>query len=397
VKPDKNKELMLAAGSKTGAYDIEAPDQWRWVMNHSADPQERGMAWVKSKTTAYLHESPFCVDEHGKPLYIEHMAVDLGWKPRTARNVLTELQSQGRIKYGKNRIWYCADIPQATQLNPNKRRKQGEEKYSIEGNYWTYVNDFIKELPEERRKPAEARLKACIKFRRHFLSDAMAAARSIVDQLEDTTLEEIGIPKKRLPKRRQVESRWLKLNLVAEPEFVHSQPRQEFEQTVEESIQTRYKPEIEGASLFTSTATETVVGRSVGDGAEEPPTYLPPHHRLTEVAPDPRRDPAFRQLVEVIEQIAVPEIGEKPSDAQYLEIFRHLDGATPEHYRQKLEAKKALGKLNSVMVLKHLADDCAKAKDKWKPPKKAATTAGKDDYATGVAKAFAERIRTGTL
>ena len=55
MKPDKNKELMLTAGSKTGAYDIEAPDQWRWVMLHANDPLERAMAWVKSKTTAFLH------------------------------------------------------------------------------------------------------------------------------------------------------------------------------------------------------------------------------------------------------------------------------------------------------------------------------------------------------
>jgi hypothetical protein len=389
MKRDKNKELMLAAGSKTGQYEPESPNQRRWVMNNSADPYEKGMAWVKSKTTAFKHESPFCVDEDGKTLYIEHMAVELGWKERTARAVLDELQLQGRIKYGKGRIWYCADVVTVYQ-KLKSRRRLGEEKCSVQCNFPPYVVDFINRLPEAEQNPAMARLSASIVWRRKFFSDVMAAARSIADELEDNTLEKIGIPKKRLPKRRKTTSQWLSLKLEQTPEFVQD----DFVPTPEEFVPASYKPQNAAASLLTTEEEEKLVGRSVGDGAEEPPTYLPPPHRLTEVAPDPRRDPAFRQLVEVVEQIAVPEIGEKPSDAQYLEIFRHLDGATPEHYRQKLEAKKALGKLNSVMVLKHLADDCAKAKDKWKPPKKAA---GKDDYATGIAKAFAERIRTGTL
>jgi hypothetical protein len=43
-------------------------------------------------------------------------------------------------------------------------------------------------------------------------------------------------------------------------------------------------------------------------------------------------------------------------------------GASPEHYKVRLQAKKERGKLTSIMILFHLADDCAKNKDKWKPP-----------------------------
>jgi hypothetical protein len=70
----------------------------------------------------------------------------------------------------------------------------------------------------------------------------------------------------------------------------------------------------------------------------------------------------------VIEDVAVPVIGESPTHAQYLEIHARLNGASPEHYRARLEAKKKQRKLDSVMVLGFLADDCAKNKDKWKAP-----------------------------
>jgi len=113
-----------------------------------------------------------------------------------------------------------------------------------------------------------------------------------------------------------------------------------------------------------------------------------------EIIPDPRSDPAFRSLVEVVEAVAVPVIGESPTDAQYLEIFRNLDGAAPEHFRQRLEAKKGKGELNSIMLLPHLARDCARDKEKWKPPKAAATTgSGRKSFVDSVDDAFNRRVK----
>lgn len=154
-----------------------------------------------------------------------------------------------------------------------------------------------------------------------------------------------------------------------------------------------------------------VVGRQVGlAAAPEQPTDLPtipspveiipetpPAPPPAEIIPDPRRDPAFREVIEVVEAVAVPVIGESPSDAQYVEIHRRLKGASPEHFRQRIEAKKAQGKLNSVMVLAHLADDCARDKDKWKPPKAASAVAGngsgRKSFRDSVDQAFNRRVK----
>lgn len=239
MKTDKNKELMMACGSPNGAYDVEAPDQWLVVLLHSKDPHEKAMAWVKSKTTAFNHESPFCVDEHGKPLYIEHMAVDLGWEKQTARNVLGELEFQGRVRMEGKRIWYCANIPLArivpakggqlddeepTEKESGKkqgRRKSGKSN-SVQSYGITYVVDFIKKLSEEKAKVATHKIEAFSAWKREFMADGEAALRVIADRVEDTTLLEIGVPKKRLEKRREPKVKWVQLSLLAEPNFVQS-------------------------------------------------------------------------------------------------------------------------------------------------------------------------------
>jgi hypothetical protein len=228
MKPDKNKALMLACGSKTGAYDCEAPDQWRWVMVHAKDPLERGMAWVKSKTTAYHHESPFCVDDHGRPLYVQHMAADLGWAEQTARNVLSELQSQGRLKLKGKRIWYCADVPQAYQEPEEQpeapdRRTKGERFNSVRSYFGSYVADFIANKPEEKQFLDLTTLEAWQNRKRDIFADTMAAVRMKTDPIEDSILVgQIGISKKRLPKRRHVDVRWVQLELVENPNPVQS-------------------------------------------------------------------------------------------------------------------------------------------------------------------------------
>lgn len=214
----KNKELMLACGSKNGAYDIEAPDQWKWVLNHSKDADEAAMAWVKSKTTAFHHESPYCVDEHGNALYAQHLATDKGWSLQSARNVLCRLASQGRIRLKKGQqIWYCADIPQARGADSTNGTN-----YSVQSYWGTYVVDFIEKLSEEKRAQVEAKTEAFLVWRREFMTEGVAALRAIADRIEDTTLLEIGLPKKRLPKRREAEAKWVQLDILAQPEFVQS-------------------------------------------------------------------------------------------------------------------------------------------------------------------------------
>ena len=230
MKPDKNKELMLACGSKTGAYDCEAPDQWRWVMVHAESPLERAMAWVKSKTTAYKHESPFCVDDQKRPLRFRHLAADMGWADHTAENVLCELQAQGRLKLKAKRIWYCASVPQAyeepeEQLEPElpDGRIKGERISFVRRMFGSYVADFIASKPEEKQLQDLTALESWQNRKREIFADVMAAARMKTDPIEDTILvKQIGISKKRLPKRRPVEVRWVQLELLEKPDPVQS-------------------------------------------------------------------------------------------------------------------------------------------------------------------------------
>lgn len=154
-----------------------------------------------------------------------------------------------------------------------------------------------------------------------------------------------------------------------------------------------------GPTLYTNTETVNSepepVGRSVElppPPAAEQPSYLPTAPSSAEIIPDPRRDPAFREVIEVVEDVAVPVIGESPTDAQYLEIFAKLAGASPEQLRQRIEAKKARGELHSVMVLPYLAEDCARSKN-WRPPKtKAAAAPGRKNFIDSVDEAFIRRI-----
>jgi hypothetical protein len=135
------------------------------------------------------------------------------------------------------------------------------------------------------------------------------------------------------------------------------------------------------------------VGRQVDVPANgSTPTSLPTPVRPFSVAPDFRADPAFVAMVGVVEEVAVPVIGESPTDAQYIEIHTRLKGASPQHYRQRLEIKKARGKLNSIMILGPLADDCAESKDKWKPAAHAQAVGGRKSFVESVNEAAAHRL-----
>jgi hypothetical protein len=62
--------------------------------------------------------------------------------------------------------------------------------------------------------------------------------RSITERVEDTTYREIGVPKKRLPKRRRPECKWVQLKLVEEPSFVQSISVDDFVQSSNGFVQT---------------------------------------------------------------------------------------------------------------------------------------------------------------
>lgn len=249
---DRNSELMRLMGSKTGSYDPEPPDQWRYVLEHG-EPEERFLAWVKSKTT-HMSRSPFCVSDQGKPLYLEHAAVDLGWKIQTARNVASRLEKQGRIRLEKGkRIWNRADVPTVSPATDDATNNL------VQG-YWSpYVVEAIKRLKPADREKWESDEAEFFAWRNELLAEGMATMRSMVERVEDSMVRDLGVEKKRLPKRRAAETRHVQLSLLSVPGFVQSydtNPLAEFVQTPETSLHEAkngsHKPENGGPSLLSS-------------------------------------------------------------------------------------------------------------------------------------------------
>jgi hypothetical protein len=290
--PDKNKDLMLAAGSKKGDYDPESPDQWKWLLRHGEAPTEVMMAWIKSKTIAFRHDSPFCVDEHDNALYIQHAAADLGWEDQTVRNVIGTLEKQGRARLEKKRIWYCAYIPQAHEPASGEGRKESEQTNSVQSYKPSYLAEFIEKLSPEKQRIANAKWDACLTWRREFFADGMATLRIIADRVEDTTLLEIGIPKKRLPERKRPgkqatesekpeKQKWVQVKLFAEPNFVQSCVA-EFVQTANQSVQTAdptsYQPKTDfvdaRASSSTAAATATREAHAPPSASSPAPAFI---------------------------------------------------------------------------------------------------------------------------
>lgn len=278
-KGDRNRKLMIDMGSKNGAYTPEAPDMWLYVMNHGRDACERALAWVKSCTVAYGRNSAFAIDEHGKQLYIEHLAVALDWKEQTARNVLAELEAQGRVRLDKGKIWLCAEVPAAHQ--PSQKRTEDEDPNPVQSYFPSYVADFIEKLPGEKQTAAKQKFIAFAGWRQKFLAEGIASVRGIVDRYEDSICQEIGLVKKRLKKRREAEPRFLDLRLKTEPNFVQScltvctDPKSSLSKPKIESVQN-------GASLLSSedrkqkgvpsSSSRSVATKSNGNGGNQTTT-----------------------------------------------------------------------------------------------------------------------------
>jgi len=206
----KPTELMKACGSKSGSWEPESRDHWLWLLRNGEGP-ERALAWVKLKSIG--NNSPCAIDEAGRALTIDSMAADLGWSMQTAKNVCSLLVEEGRIRTQKGRLWYRADVPES-----NAGSVDGEdEKYSVHGIFPSYLLDFIKSLPPEKKAVVDA----YVEWRPKFFAEGLAALRAIDERVQDTTLAQVGCKeKKHLPKRRQ-DLQWVQLELATEPNFVH--------------------------------------------------------------------------------------------------------------------------------------------------------------------------------
>lgn len=217
-KSDKNTKLMVACGSKTGRYDPEPPDQWRYQMNHG-DAISRVVGWVKSKTI-HMSRSHFAVDENGKPLTLRHMAKDLGWKYQSAVNIALEAEQEGLIRIERQstrepgRIYLCAEVPKAW-------RTKSKSHNSVQSCMPPYLVEQIDRLSESQRERFYLSYEAFRGWSKEAMQDGVAEIRAYIEQAEDTTLQAFGIGKKRETKRR-VKKTQVSVALPEIPDFVQS-------------------------------------------------------------------------------------------------------------------------------------------------------------------------------
>ncbi len=366
-KEGRNSALMRQAGSTTGRYDPESPDQWRYVLENGA-PAERALAWVKSKSIAGSR-SPYCVGENRKPLYIGSLAADLGMAHQTAKNLIATLVKQGRVRLDeqKKRIWYRADVPVAQPENEIKNA--GPLKF-VQSTWPPYVVEFIRGLPESDQLEFESRTKAFCDWREDRFAELMGSWRGIVERVEDSMLQSWGTAKKRLRPdgknrravRREADTPQIELALVAVPEFVQSTTRELIE-FVQNGKNGSHKPESAmvqtGVSLLPSdTDTDKAVSRS---GVE---TTVQEQVRAPRDLPTLEKVRAARESeLELITKTLVDQLGDRLHDTPPVKLIRQihaaLHGAPPENLFLRVQQRR--GAIRSYWMCLNIAVDVRKA------------------------------------
>jgi hypothetical protein len=244
VKRYDNQQIMKACGSTSGRYDPESPEQTLYVLRNG-EGEEKALAWVKTKTV-FMSRSPYCVNEQGKVLWFDSMAAENGWSLKTAQNYGYRLNAQGRIRLKGKQIWYRADVPQSAPQSKDSDQpsESADRRFDfVHGQISPYAVEFIKSLPGQKQVSARSTMEAFLRWRRKFFAEGEASLRAIAEQVEDNTYLTIGLPKKRLPKRRPANTEYVQMSLKLVPDFVQSHNGNGTHESVQTAESTSYKPE----------------------------------------------------------------------------------------------------------------------------------------------------------
>lgn len=335
---------------------------------------ERVLAWVKLNSVA--RGSPFCVNASGDALTSKEAAKDLGLAPQTVKNCCTILAAQGRIRLQKGyRIWYRADVaePAAPRL-PRERgerddepeetqsggRNEGEEasesEYRVHGIFPEYLTDFIKKLSPAKK----ATLDAYSTWRKRLFADGMAALRAIDEQVQDTTLLSLGVNKKRLPKRRQADSKWVQLSLLDTPSFLDPAKYSVHGRPVQSTDLPAYKPDsgfVRGTSAPPILIAVEPLTRTLKESVSQSPPR--PTDRHADSDDYGAKTQALKTLL--LDEYGRRFPGETPSTRLCASVLAALAGAPLEllqvQIRQRMKSSTSMG-----FALK-LAEDVG---ERWK-------------------------------
>ena len=208
---NKATKLMKAMGSSTGAFDPEPPDQWKYDLRYGA-PDDRYVAWVKSKTVAVGHMTPYATAERGpfgEPgglLTLRDAREELGYDRKHMEHIARETDRQGRTRRDprldangsentRRRIWLCAEVAEIQKLEESTTYGKSGILYNSSD------SPFIRSLPEHvskqilawsdaaAQKKMEAALEVYDGWRNLSLAEAMQGARAMTDRVLQAILE----------------------------------------------------------------------------------------------------------------------------------------------------------------------------------------------------------------
>jgi len=198
-------DLMRAI--KANGFDPTPPLQNDFFLREGEAPEQRGLAWLRSKTIRLGRMSPFAVDEHGNELGIRDLARDLGMARVTrdgeedlgfAYRTWRSLESKGFGKKEGKRLYIRGDVPQSDpNTKANKKRKVDCALHPKNPNY-----KKLNTLDPQSRAARRAQLQREIELENEVMREADRVIRNIFRQRNHSIERGFGIDKSAGKNRR---------------------------------------------------------------------------------------------------------------------------------------------------------------------------------------------------
>ena len=211
---------MREMGSR--AFDPIPPDNYLYfVHDESAPPLQRALAWVRAHTIRYGHRSPFCVDEDGNELTLEHMAADFKWSVKHARCTWEDLEDRGLVKLDRHkRLCLKGDTPLPTAPPDDDEDSELDNAKNLYRFFPKYLAKQIQQLSEDARRRLIRDYRVYTKFQDRVKAEVMAKARAIEEEMDAQFFAQFGIEVRRNKKTRENGNNVVQITLNDMPENV---------------------------------------------------------------------------------------------------------------------------------------------------------------------------------
>lgn len=226
---DRLDEFARKMGSPKGVDPIP-PEQYLTFLNPDDPPLQQLLAWVRSKTIRLGHRSPFCVDRDGHALTIADLCKDRGWDRSNAVKYWREAEIRGLVRREGDKLFLCGKVEPEQSPLPLPPPKQVEPKTGIAARLTSEQFELFRKWNKEKRDSFQATLAEADAYAKKLQAEAIAAARSASEELEDRIFAAHDLPKKRIAKRRPAPEA-LRVEIQSAPESLwHFVQSREIEQ-----------------------------------------------------------------------------------------------------------------------------------------------------------------------